>query len=187
MFTDTDSLCFHVETEDFYKDMQEHKQIYDFSGYNINHFLYDDSNKKKLGCMKDETNGLPIKEFTGLRSKCYSLIVENFDNFNECYYKIHGIPLPKPEKEEETNKMRNKGIQKSVINKELNQNKYNMCLDGQDPIQYNNVRMFKSVNHQIYTVKQNKVSLSQYDNKRYIMDDGITTLPYGHCKIKNIK
>ena len=49
-------------------------------------------------------------------------------------------------------------------------------------IQYNDVRMFKSIGHEIFSVKQNKVSLCNYDNKRYILDNGVDTLPFGHYK-----
>ena len=32
--------------------------------------------------------------------------------------------------------------------------------------------------HQLYTIKQNKVSLSSYNDKEYLMDDGVSSLPY---------
>ena len=32
-------------------------------------------------------------------------------------------------------------------------------------------------------IKENKTSLSDFDDKRYILDDGINTLPYGHKDI----
>ena len=32
-------------------------------------------------------------------------------------------------------------------------------------------------------MKENKTSLSDFDDKRYILDDGINTLPYGHKDI----
>ena len=34
----------------------------------------------------------------------------------------------------------------------------------------------------LYTMEMNKVSLSAYDDKRYILDDGITSYAYGHYK-----
>ena len=45
------------------------------------------------------------------------------------------------------------------------------------------MRGFKSVNHKIYAYESNKTSLSCYDDKRYILSDGINTLPYGHKDI----
>ena len=33
------------------------------------------------------------------------------------------------------------------------------------------------------TMEMNKVGLCCYDNKRYILDDGITSYAYGHYKI----
>ena len=41
----------------------------------------------------------------------------------------------------------------------------------------------KSFNHEIHTQEINKTSLSCFDDKRYIKDDGINTLAYGHKDI----
>ena len=46
-----------------------------------------------------------------------------------------------------------------------------------------NMRGIKSKKHEIYTYESNKTSLSFYDDKRYILDDGINKLPYGHKDI----
>ena len=48
--------------------------MFDFSGYPIDSKYYDSTNKKVLGKMKDEINGVKIVEFVGLKSKVYSLI-----------------------------------------------------------------------------------------------------------------
>ena len=41
----------------------------------------------------------------------------------------------------------------------------------------------KSFGHSMYTYESNKTSLSAFDDKRYILDDGIHTLAYGHKDI----
>ena len=41
----------------------------------------------------------------------------------------------------------------------------------------------KSINHILVTYESNKISLSGFDYKRYFLDDGINTLPYGHKDI----
>ena len=41
----------------------------------------------------------------------------------------------------------------------------------------------KSFNHRVYTYESNKISLSAFDDKRYILPDGINTLAYGHKDI----
>jgi hypothetical protein len=48
LFTDTDSLCYHIETEDIYRDMGEDGQMYDFSDYPTNHHLHSNANKKVI-------------------------------------------------------------------------------------------------------------------------------------------
>ena len=45
------------------------------------------------------------------------------------------------------------------------------------------MRGIKSKNHNITTYEKNEISLSAFDDKRYIVDDGINTLTYGHKNI----
>ena len=42
-----------------------------------------------------------------------------------------------------------------------------------------------SKNHSMYVFKSNKKSLSAFDDKRYILEDGINTIP--HCSDKEKK
>ena len=41
----------------------------------------------------------------------------------------------------------------------------------------------KPFNHGMYTYESNKISSSTFDNKRYIIEDRINTLPYEHKDI----
>ena len=45
------------------------------------------------------------------------------------------------------------------------------------------MKKIRSKNHKIYTEKSDKISLSCYDDKRYIKDDAINTLSFGHKDI----
>ena len=42
----------------------------------------------------------------------------------------------------------------------------------------------RSENHKIVVSRVHKVALSSYDDKRYLLNDGIHSLAYGHYKIK---
>ena len=75
LFTDTDSLMYEIQTEDFYKDISgDVKDRFDTSGYPPDHpsGIPSGFNKKVLGMFKDEVNGNIIDEFVGLRAKLYS-------------------------------------------------------------------------------------------------------------------
>ena len=75
MFTDTDSLCYEIKTYDVYKDLFQDKKLFVVLTPKIVSSFYE--NKKIIGKMKDETAGMPIKEFIGLRSKMYSYKINN--------------------------------------------------------------------------------------------------------------
>ena len=164
LFTDTDSLCYHINTDDFYKDMEKDKEkYYDLSNYDKEHFLYDNINESQLGFFKDEMKGIPIIEFCGIRSKMYSILLDNGDE-------------PKTAK----------GIKKCAINR-ISHNDYKRCLFGdelEDKKQKISFYSIRSKNHEVGTMEINKTSLCSYDDKRYYINN-ISSYSYGHYKIKS--
>lgn len=157
LFTDTDSLTYQITTDDVYQDMKTDEHLYDTSDYPSNHPLFSIVNKKVIGKFKDEMNGIPIAEFVGLRAKMYSIKTE----------------------EKKQDQKKGKGIKKNVLKKEIRHQDYKDCLFQQR--EYHHSMMgFRSHQHQVYTEKQVKKSLSPFDDKRYILEDGYTTRAHGH-------
>ena len=76
LFTDTDSLMYEIQTEDFYKDISEDvEDKFDTSNYPSEHSIGEDyigKNKMVIGMFKDEAGGKVIDEIVGLRAKLYS-------------------------------------------------------------------------------------------------------------------
>ena len=159
LFTDTDSLCYHMKTEDAYEDFYKDKELFDNSDYDPGNKFYFKENEKVIGKMKDECAGIPITEFCGLRSKMYSYIKENDDYCCKA-----------------------KGIKKNVVAKEIKHKNYLEILQGKTKNRYK-MNIIRSKSHILNTCEVNKIGLSCYDDKRYILDDGISTLAYGHYKI----
>jgi hypothetical protein len=163
LFTDTDSLCYEIETDDIYKDMMTQKDMYDFSDYPQDHSLYDVKNKKVIGKFKDEAQGNIINEFIGLRSKMYCW------NIHEDYHK------------------KAKGIKKETVKTEITMDNYRAAVLGtkkEEIQQHSSFNSLRSFNHDIYSISINKIGLCAYDDKRYILDDRINTLAHGHHLIK---
>ena len=115
---------------------------------------YDDSNKKVLGKMKDELNGNKIDEFVGLKSKMYSLISSGGKEINKA-----------------------KGV-----NKKLRHNEYVNVLFNKRVVRHKMKRIQSNL-HKIGTYDINIISLSCFDDKRYVAGDGVNTLAYFHKDI----
>jgi hypothetical protein len=49
------------------------------------------------------------------------------------------------------------------------------------------LRTIRSEKHQLSTIEINKIGLCAFDDKRYILDDGSTTLAYGNKAIEALK
>ena len=164
LFTDTDSLMYEIETEDFYKDISEDvKDRFDTSDYPENHpsGIPTGINKKVLGMFKDEAAGKIIIEFVGLRAKLYSFIMEDRKENKRC-----------------------KGVKKQVVESSITHEDYKTCLRTRKE-QLRKQNILRSYEHEVYTEEVNKIALSALDDKRYILGDGIHTLAWGHYKIKN--
>ena len=158
LFTDTDSLVYEIKNGNVYDKCFKHKLLFDFSGYPKDSVYFDSSNKKVLGKMKDELNGNKIFEFVGLKSKMYSLIASD---------------------DKEVNKAKGG-------NKKLRHKEYVDVLFNKKVIRHK-MKIIQSVLHEIGTYDINKISLSCFDDKRYILGDGINTLAYFHKDILDQK
>ena len=162
LFTDTDSLFYEIQTEDFYKDIAgDVRDRFDTSDYPENHpsGIPTGINKKVLGMMKDEAAGKNIKEYVGLRSKLYSFIMEEGKENKKC-----------------------KGVKRQVVENSITHEDYKTCLlTGKEKLARQNI--IRSYEHTVFTEEVNKIALSAEDDKRYILKDGIHTLAWGHYKI----
>ena len=49
------------------------------------------------------------------------------------------------------------------------------------------MKQIRSYSHNIFSVKLNKIGLSSYDDKRYLLSNGCDSLAYGHYLIKDKK
>jgi hypothetical protein len=156
LFTDTDSLMYEIETEDFYEDIKDDIHAkFDTSNYPKDHPLWSDANKKKVGLMKDEAGGKIILEFVGLRAKLYS-------------YKC-----------EEKETKRCKGVKRAVVKKDIAHEDYvNTLFSGEKLLR--KMSTIRSYRHDVFSEVVNKIALSREDDKRIILEDGIHTKAIGH-------
>ena len=104
--------------------------------------------------MKDEYGGTAISEFVGPKPKMYSIL-----DVNNCEKSVH------------------KGHNSNTGHDEF------IDVYPNKKVVRHNMRGIKYRDHIITTYEKNKISLSAFDDKRYILDDGINTLPYGHKDI----
>ena len=70
------------------------------------------------------------------------------------------------------------------INKKLRHEEYVDTLFSKNVMRHN-MKKIKSKLHEIGTDDVYKISLSYFDDKRYVLKDGVKTLAYFHKDIKN--
>jgi hypothetical protein len=156
--TDTDSFLFSVETDDIFDDVKENLEFYDTSDFPPNHELHSNLNKKVMGKFKFETGEKCISEFVGLRSKMYSF---------RCGEKVE---------------KKAKGIKKATVARDLTLGTYKQALFSESQIM-SSMTHIRSDAHLLHAETIHKVGLSCFDDKRYLMEDGISSLAYGHYSI----
>ena len=125
--------------------------MFDFNSYTLISKFFDPVNKKVIGKMQDELKVKIINGFVGLKSKMYSLITVD---------------------DEEVTKA--KGVNKKIRHKEFLDVLFNK------KVITHNMKRIQSKLHRIRTCDICKISLSCFDDKRYILDDGVNSLAYIH-------
>ena len=76
-----------------------------------------------------------------------------------------------------------KGIKKNIIKNDINHENYKQTL-FENKQMHHKMKTIRSKNHQLNSYEINKVSLSCFDDKRYILENGIESYAYGHYLIK---
>ena len=132
--------------------------MFDFSNYSKDSKFFNDTNKKGIGKMKDEFGGIIIVKFIGLKSKMYSI------------KKIDG-------KEHNTAKW---------VNIATEFDEFKDVLFGEKIIRHK-MKRIQAKKQKLGTYEIDKISLSCFDDKRYVSDDGIHTLAYFHKDSNNSK
>ena len=127
LFTDTDSLCYDIQTEDFYDDIRNDVlSMYDTSAYPADHPAgLPQVNKKVIGLMKDEACRRQIEEFVGLRSKLYAFKIHSYNTM--CNDVNCAGTCGKPGCVGRGGK-KCKGIKKCVVKKQLDIEDYKDCV-----------------------------------------------------------
>ena len=160
-YTDTDSFIFEIQSNTFIEELKNvFGEIMDFSNFKTDHPYFDNKNMKKIGLLKSETGEKTIHELVAIKSKLYSV--------------LYG---------EDQKKCTAKGLQKSVLKKFINHNHYLNVIENNSAY-ITKMKRIQSKNHQLQTIKLNKMIFTAFDDKRYILDDGLNTLPFGHYSIK---
>ena len=120
--------------------------------------IFDNANKKVIGKMKDEYGGVIIDQFIGLKSKMYS--IKKIDGSESSTTKGVNIAT-------EFNEFKDVLFNKEVIRHKM--------------------KRIQAKKHKIETYEIHKISLSCFDDKRYMLDNGGNTLAYSiKIVIKNV-
>ena len=180
LLSDTDSFVYAAYTEDGYQDLHSLRQYMDLSGYVKAPLLtfHDPINKKIPGKFSDEMPKQIIRESINLKPKMYSLLTKKLDCTeieddsdhecnNECFVGHSSTA---------------KGVKKSA-KKKITHEDYRNVLEsrGTTIVTARTIRSFK---HNLYSIVVNKRGLSSYDDKKFILHNGIDTLSYGHYRLK---
>ena len=124
--------------------------------------MKNNDNKKVVGKMKDELQSLPMQEWIALNPKVYSYNYQTLKE-NQIVYE---------------NKKTLKGVSKSVVKNEITYQDYEQVHKDNIPIK-RNVTSIRNFNHNVVTFRTEKIALTSYYDKMFIVD-GNNCVPFGY-------
>lgn len=202
---DTDSFILKIDTDDVYKNLMEldnQHNFMDWSNYPLTHPVFDGmtdeeklnktKNENLTGFFKDESKGLPVYEYAGLRSKMYSYQLTHRDLLSELGLQTIGNDR-KGDSNYDENKLeecKSKGVSDKDEHKDYVEMALFMERGGmmkENIVKEKDIYSFRSFNHKVFTQIMNKTTLCCFDDKRVLMPDGIHTYALGHYKVEEYK
>ena len=142
-YVDTDSLLIYFQG-DIFQLIESNPWLFDCSNFSKDHKLYSTSNRRVTGLLKSETGNRIILEYVGLKSKMYSLLCEDGFTKKAC-----------------------KGVNSSFA-LGLRHDVYKHCLFASATVKTECKQIAANAEHEVNTISVCKISLSAYDDKRYV-------------------
>ena len=122
-------------------------RLFEFSNYSKDSKFVDETNNKVIGKMKDEFGGVVADEFVGLKSKMHSVKKIDCKEYNT----VKGVSIATEFK------------------------KFKDVLFNEKAIRHK-MKRIQIKKHKLRIYEIDKKSLSCFDDKRYVLDDGVYTL-----------
>ena len=161
VMSDTDSYIFHIHKHSKREIELKLCDVMDFSNYPKDHEFYNDQRAKIPGFVKNETPSSDIIEIVAPKSKCYAFKTKlNTGSVKE--------------------EKKCKGVTKARI-KRLKFNSYKKCITSITGVKATVARI-QARNHRISTVKQTRLCLSSFDDKRFLLHCGRHSKPHSETR-----
>ena len=174
LYVDTDCLCLYINIheQDYITLMKttlaEH---FDFSNLPEDNPLHNTDRMGKIGILKSETDGRPIKQFIALCGKCYTIVY--FDG-TDITCKCKGVP----------NQISKTFTLDDYLNGLLYPTIQISGLNYSQRAKYRYIGVRSNLPHlrETFTFEIEKLVLNSLDSKRFIIYNGLDSLPLGHYK-----
>ena len=133
-----------MKSENVYKKLFNWKDLFDFRNYSKDSKSFNETNKKVISKMEDAFGEVIVTEFVGLKSKMYSMKKLDGKEYNT----VKGVSIAT-----EFDKFKDILYTEKIIRPKL--------------------KRIQSKKHKLGTFEIGKISLSCFDDNRYVLDDGI--------------
>ena len=147
---------FKIKTEDICEDFRSDKEMFDFSTYSAKSKYYNNQKKLVADKMKVETRSIAIEQFLGIKAKMYSFLVQNSEQ------------------------KKAKDVNKNVV-ATTGHNEYKDVLLNNKCIRHS-INRIQSKDHRKGTYEISKISLSCFDDKIHIQNNGYEHIPKNICQ-----
>ena len=139
----------------FMKNFFKHKNLIDFSNFSNDSNFYDNQNEMVVDKMKDQCRGIPTNKFAELKSEMHSMLLDDRKESNT----TKGVNIATGFNE----------FSDTLFNKKIVRSK---------------MKRTQSKNTNWEHREINKISLSCFDDKRFVLNDGIDTSAYFHKDLR---
>ena len=182
LYSDTDSLMVCLQSSDIINDLEMIRDTLDTSNFNPNHPLYSPKNASELFYVKMELPAHTILAGVFLKAKAYALLIQP----NETQYTHENKKKKCSEYSVRSDNLlqlhRCKGIP-AVARKNLLFEHYLSVLMGKKNTHKSVYNKLSSKEHIIHQIKQRKLALTSFEDKRVLLNCSIHTKPYGDSTI----